>query len=246
MRRRAFFPSVLAFLLLAPLSAEGSIARDTAGMLARADSFRLPDDSMKYLVTIVTSDKDRETERDSFLVSSHGQRSLIEMLSAKSRGQQVLVLNRQMWIKMPKSKRVIRITPLQRLTGQASFSDLARLKFDADYRITASKDVLLGDRACVALDLRALAKDETYPAIALWVEAARGYPVKADFFLPSGKRFKSLDFEPPERIGDREVTTKYAIRDDLHPDQVSSLSVSEIRLTALPDSLFSISRLEGD
>ena len=215
------------------------------GILARIDSYRLPPDSMKYTVAIDVREKEALISHDTFLISSKGDKSLIEMQSAKSQGQKVLVIDQQMWIKMPKSSRVIRITPLQRLTGQASFSDLARLQFREKYTISDAKDVLIGDRKCLGLELKAKQKNETYASVYLVVDSETAYPIKADFFLLSGKKFKSLEFEPPTSVYGKQINTKYKIYDEMVKDQITELTVSNIKLVNIPDYVFAMSYLEG-
>lgn len=215
---------------------------DDARLLARIDEFRVPDDPLRYQVTIRNLESGAEIDQDTFEVSSKGSRSRIAMLSPRSKGQIVLVLERQMWIKMPKSKRVIRITPLQRLSGQASFSDLGRLRFG---QYSVSKRSPVGEAGAVLeLDLEAKVADLTFPRVRLQIDSREGFPLSAEVFLPSGKKFRTLTFGTPTAVLGRSVITRYTIQDEAQPQWTSELTVSDIRSVSLADNLFSISALE--
>jgi hypothetical protein len=214
-------------------------------ILKKVDEYRLPGESLKYFVSISTKENENEISRDNYNIMSKGDRTLIELLDKKKEGQKILIIDTQMWIKMPRSKRVIRVTPMQRLTGQAHFSDLARIQFDKSYETIGINYAAYNNEPAVFLNLKAKKNNETYYTVDLIINAQSAYPLKADFYLRSGKKFKSINFLEPEVIHGRTVNTRYIITDDTITGQSTEVAVSNIELVNVPDSLFSISYLEG-
>lgn len=243
--RILFVAVVLSLLSLVPVVAQQT--PDGGAILEKVDAYRLPKEGLRYEVTIRTFSAGKQTEIDTYRIASSGSSSLIHMESPRSRGQVVLALGRQMWIKMPRSRQVIRITPLQRLTGNASFSDLGRLRFSDSYAVVSMARRSAGGEAAVVLHLKAHTSDVTFPTVALTVDASRYYPLKAVFYLPSGLRFKTLTFASPKNVKGRMISTTYTVTNNGYGGSgVSQVVVSHIERADLPASLFSLSRLEGD
>lgn len=60
--------------------------------------------------------------------------SLVLFQSATEAGQKMLMLGDNYWLLMPKSRRPIRITPMQKLLGEASVGDISTLTWSDDYQ----------------------------------------------------------------------------------------------------------------
>jgi hypothetical protein len=63
----------------------------------------------------------------------------------------VLMKGDDMWINLSGSRRALRITPMQRLMGEASNGDVAKLSFSRDYNAT----ILEADGDLLKLELQA-------------------------------------------------------------------------------------------
>src|SRR3954453_16655391 len=121
-------------LLLALAIALPMYAGDGAAILAKVDAGRNPLNSFSADVAI-PSTSGSETESSRFLVYGKGSdRSVVEFVApATEKAKFLLMLRDAMWIYMPATSRPIRISPLQRLMGQASNGDVARTNFAVDY-----------------------------------------------------------------------------------------------------------------
>ena len=69
-------------------------------------------------------------------MSVKGENSLVRFLSVRSKGQSLLMRGDDMWFFLPAVARPVRITPIQRLLGNVSNGDLARLRYALDYDAT--------------------------------------------------------------------------------------------------------------
>lgn len=127
-----------------------------------------------------------------------GHRSLVLMRSPAEAGQKVLMLGDDFWLLMPGSQRPLRITPLQKLLGDASTGDIATLSWSEDYRGTlVGEERCSTDAApqpCLHLSLQAARPGVSYQRIELWLGKSRHEPLRAELFVQSDKLAKEARF----------------------------------------------------
>src|SRR3954466_2310321 len=127
---------VIAFLFAAlPLIADDK----AASVLARADVFRNPIESFSIDVELTSFAAGGKTDTSRVRVyGKSSDRSVVEFTFPQTeKGKYLLMLRDAMWIYIPTASRPIRISPLQRLMGQASNGDVARTNFSIDYDATS-------------------------------------------------------------------------------------------------------------
>jgi len=173
---------LLAVLIALPLYAE-----DGAAILAKVDAARNPIESFAVDVSL-TAVSPKSTESSKFRVYGKGSdRSVVEFVApATEKGKYLLMLRDAMWIYMPSASRPIRISPLQRLMGQASNGDVARTNFSTDYHPTAVES----ESGEWVLDLAAKDPSIAYARVRLWVDKKSSEVTRADFYVVSGKLIK--------------------------------------------------------
>src|SRR5947208_15043660 len=105
-----------------------------ASVLARADVFRNPIESFSIDVELTSFAAGGKTDTSRVRVFGKGSdRSVVEFTFPQTeKGKYLLMLRDAMWIYLPTASRPIRISPLQRLMGQASNGDVARTSFTGD------------------------------------------------------------------------------------------------------------------
>lgn len=236
---------VLALATSIPLSMSLSANGDAARLLAQADSFRGGFDSSVSRVKITNYDGDRVTEEAEFEVSIKDDNSLVRFLSVRTKGQSLLMRGDDMWFFLPAVARPVRITPIQRLLGNVSNGDLARLRYAIDYGATVEGDAEVDGEACTILDLRARRKGATYQRVRYFVRRADGRPMKAEYFLASGKPVKTAVFGGLQAMAGKPTLTRIAIEDVGRPGSRTTIELLSISPRALPDKLFSPVRAEG-
>jgi hypothetical protein len=171
-------------------------AADATALLKAADRYRISSDDMQVEVQIDTtkSDGSPDKQRRYTTFSQSGHRSLVLMQSPAERGQKVLMLSDDFWLLMPSSQRPLRITPTQKLLGDASTGDIATMRWSDDYTAEVVGEDRCGEVACIHLALTAARKGVTYQRIALWIGAARHEPLRADLYVQSEKLAKQARF----------------------------------------------------
>jgi outer membrane lipoprotein-sorting protein len=220
-------------------------ADDAARLLSRADAFRGGFDSFVTRIRITNYDAERVVEEAEFEVSIKGENSLVRFLSVRSKGQSLLMRGDDMWFFLPAVARPVRITPIQRLLGNVSNGDIARLRLADDYSATIEGPGEADGQAAAVLDLRAKRKGATYQRVRYFVRPADGRPLRAEYFLTSGKPIKTATFENLREMAGQPTLTRVVIHDVARPAAKTTIDLITLTPKALPDKLFSPVRSEG-
>ncbi|MEW6367222.1 MAG: outer membrane lipoprotein-sorting protein [Acidobacteriota bacterium] len=211
---------------------------DAKAILHRADQARGIGD-MYQVQTKITNHKGSDSEVHLFQVLVKGaDKSLVHFLDPRDKGRSLLMLQDDMWIFLPNTDRPVRITPLQRLVGNASNGDVARTNYENDYASSLLRTEEVDGHTCYVLELLAVRKGATYQKIHYWVGAEDGLPHKADFFLASGKCYKTATFDRYQQVGGSQVLAKMTIRDLTGSDEWTTMEYSGYAAGNYPDKLF--------
>lgn len=174
-------------------------ADDVTALLRSADRYRSGAEALQVEteVTVLKSDGSVDKERRYTVFVQPQRRSLVLMRSPAEAGQKVLMLGDDFWLLMPGSQRPLRITPAQKLLGDASTGDIATLSWADDYtgtRVGQGPCPGADASACVHLSLQAVRKGLSYQRIELWLGAQRHEPVAAELYVQSDKLAKQARF----------------------------------------------------
>jgi outer membrane lipoprotein-sorting protein len=212
---------------------------DAESLLKRSDVYRNGWASYVVRVKITHYESGKADEEKSYQVSQKGtDNSYVEFLSPREKGQHLLMLGDDMWIYLPDTSRPIRITPLERLNGDASNGDVARTNFAVDYSATYLRTEKLGADECYVLDLTAKRRGSTYQRILYWLRVQDARPVRAEFYLTSGKHMKSATFDEYGMFADKLQLRRWTLYDEVRHNSRSVLEYTSIAPRTLSDKLF--------
>lgn len=214
-------------------------------ILQLSDMSRNGWDSYGVLTTIQNFEDGKLKDQGRFDVTIKGMnKTLVKFLNADVKGQYLLMVDDDMWIYMPDTRKPIRITPLQRLMGDASNGDVARTRYAEDYTATLLREEVLEGTPCYVLDLRAKRDGATYNRIEYWVAKGTNMPKRAEIYLTSGKHYKTIDFDTYEEIHGRTLLTKMTITDRLRSGRTTIMLYDSYGPKDLPDKFFNKDYLE--
>lgn len=233
-------------LLLIALVISGAgqaVEPDPAALVKQADGYRQLYDNAEMVVRL-TSFKDERQERESVLrvLIKGSEKAVVKVMNGADTGQFVLMTNQGLWVKMPRTTRIVRITPIQRLMGEASYGDIGRMRWQDDYQAELNYKLpeSVSDVPAWPLTLTAKSDSAVYTKIDLWVARDDGRPLEATFYLKSGKAIKRAIFSRPEQINEKIGVRKITFIDELKPSQRTVLVTEEVVAKPLPDRLFSL------
>jgi outer membrane lipoprotein-sorting protein len=207
-----------------------SFAQDVPTLLKAADKYRMSSDNMQVdtQISVFNTDGSPDKERRYTVFAQARHQSLVLMQSPAEKGQKVLMLGDDFWLLMPGSQRPLRITPMQKLLGDASTGDIATMSWADDYTGTLAGEERCGEpeQACVHLSLTAARKGVTYQRIELWLGKARHEPIKADLYVQSDKLAKQARFVFDKPAAPTTVTAM------LLRDQLTNKKETQVRYLA--------------
>ncbi len=227
-------------VLLLLLTALPLFADDGAAILARVDQYRNPIDSFVVDVDLTAWTPEGKSESSKYRVYGKGSdRSVVEFVAPPTeKGKFLLMLRDAMWIYMPNTSRPIRISPLQRLMGQASNGDVARTNFTIDYNPAAAGEDEIDGKAAWVLDLVAKDPAVAYARVKLWVDRKSHQPMRADFYVVSGKLVKRALYRDFGVMSGRRVITGVEIEDLLRPGNRTAMHYSNLAARDNPEKMF--------
>jgi len=218
---------------------------DAEALLKHSDTYRNGWPAYVVRVKITNYESGKSDEERLYEVSQKGtDRTYVEFMSPRDKGRHLLMLGDDMWIYLPDTSRPIRITPLERLSGDASNGDVARTNYAVDYSPVYVRTEKVGADECYVLDLTAKRKGSTYQRILYWLRVQDARPVKAEFYLTSGKHIKSATFDEYAEINGRMQLHKLTLYDEIRHNSHSVLEYNGAAPRELPDKLFNQTRTD--
>lgn len=223
-------------------------ALDAQAILAASDAVRNPDKPFGLSIVLTEYRDAREVDSNTLAIYSKldaqwgRYRTLISYVGPpRDAGKRVLESGTEMWFYDPSSEASIRISPQQRLLGQASTGDVVTVNLAHDYHaVTATpEDITDGDhvqRHCYKLGLAAAVGDATYHRIELWVEKSTNRPVKSKFYSDSDRLLKTAYYRKFQSELGLERPTEIVIIDGLTPTWVTVMRYSGYAWRDVPDS----------
>lgn len=250
MRQPHAIASLLAGLVLAGAAAGPARAETAQEIVAQSDLVRNPEQPFRTETTLTEYVGGEEREQDVLAVYSKTDpatrqfRNLVQYLEpARDSGKRVLLGEGALWFYDPTSKTSVRISPQQRLVGQAAIGDVLTVNLAVDYSATLLGTVTIEDaehrkRQCWHLDLKAASDQATYSHAEYWVEQSSYDPIKAKLYSDSGRVLKIAYYRKFEQRLGRVRPSEVVIIDavDTSLATIATFSAGEFR--DIPDTWF--------
>lgn len=248
--RRRLLAAAVCALAAGGASLPATAAADAQQLLAASDAIRNPGQPFRVTVTLTEFEKGTQVNATTLVshartLESGGQfASLLRFVQpARDAGKVMLKNGSDLWFYDPGTKAAVRISPQQRLMGQASNGDVVTVNFARDYEaaIAAEEQIQDGERKsrkATKLQLKAASPDATYGAIELWIDAANQAPLKARFFAESGRLLKTAYYRRFQQQLGAERPTETVIIDGLEPQSVTIVRLTDYSARNVPISWF--------
>lgn len=223
-------------------------APNATEILAASDAIRNPGRPFSVTVTLTEFQGGKQVDTSTLVSYSRTQQaggqfaSLIKfVLPARDAGKLMLKNGNDLWFYDPVSKASVRLSPQQRLLGQASNGDVATVNFAKDYTAASLgvEEVMDGERQtrkAHKLVLTAAAPDVTYASIEMWVDVDTNRPLKARFFAESSRLLKTAYYRRFQQQLGVERPTETVIIDGLNPQSVTLMRFSDYAARAIPET----------
>jgi outer membrane lipoprotein-sorting protein len=260
MKRRHFVLRTVA-LAGAPLAFSSRASVDAQAVLAASDAIRNPGQPFRVTVTLTEFEKGQQVDTSTLVsyarvLEEGGQfATLVHFVQpARDAGKLLLKNGRDMWFFDPATKSSVRISPQQRLMGEAANGDVITVNFARDYRAELAAEETITDgerrsRESLKLRLTAATDEATYAAAELWVDARTYAPLKARFLADSGRLLKTAFYRRVQPQLGAQRPTETVIIDGLNPQAVTLVRLSDFAARNIPATWFQrdhLPRFQGD
>lgn len=155
------------------------------------------------------------------------------------RGQVMLMKGKDFWVYLPNVDQPVQAFLSQRLTGQVSNGDIARMSFSGDYKATLLRIEEADGKRIAVLELNRVADWVTYEKIILWVTLSDARPLKAEFYTGTGILLKSCEYERYEWLAGAVRPLKLTFIDAIKKGEKSVLTNSNMKIRKIPGKYFS-------
>lgn len=230
---------LLLSLICLPAALMGSPTAEE--IVRKADTFRSLDggNSFQFELFVSSHKPEKKARKNKLQVMVKSESSLVRFLAPKrDKGRAILTEGRNMWIKMPGTRRPIRISPAQRLLGEASNGDVASTNFSGDYTPTLQGEVMIAGQKTWHLSLKANNRKVTYGKIEYWVAKDSGKPVKSKHYALSGKLLKIALYKGFSKFQGEEKLSKILLVDPIAKGSYTWMVYKNYQKANFSDALF--------
>ena len=250
MRRLIFLIFTLSAFLSISIPLDAASIKTADEIVAASDAVRNPDKPFSLKTLLIEYRDGREQEKMALTVYSKERkqggeyRSLIRFVEPGRDKDKLMLKNGNiLWFYDPSSKASVRISPQQRLMGQASNGDVVTVNFHNDYASKLEGEETIIDaekknRACYRLSLRAANASVTYHRIEYWVDKENYHPVKGKFYSESDRLLKITYYRNyREQLG-RQRPGEVVIIDGVDRKLVTKMIFSDYAYRVIPEEWF--------
>jgi outer membrane lipoprotein-sorting protein len=234
-----------AYLLLMALGAlfwsgTSAYAQSASAILKAVDEIRAPGPDFTFDLTLTYKPGGKAPIVQKFsLAVKDAVKSLARFTDpVDTRGRVLLMVGQDLWMYLPTTSQPVRISAQQRLLGQVSNGDVARVAFSYDYTARVSGQEKLDDHIYTQLELTPKTRDAAYGRILLWVDPETYRPYQGQFYAFTGKLVKTAIYKGYSRVLGKERPMLIEVRDELRKGEVSIMEYSNMRIAHTPDSSF--------
>lgn len=231
-----------------------SPAPDASDLLSKADAYRnFKGRSFTFDVKLSSQEpgrNDQVFDLNVEVLNSHTSLVVYDQPTSE-RGKALLMTDQNLWFHSPSSQKPIRITPQQRLLGEASNGDVASTDFSGDYEPVYKGAEAVDGVNCHVLELTAKPGSlAAYSKLTLWLRGDDYRPVKADFYANSGKLLKTAFYQRYQKLSDvsgKEQLVGILIVNPLTAGKQTLMEYSAFKVTELSPARFTangLSRLQ--
>jgi hypothetical protein len=226
-------------------------APSAAEIVAQTDKVRSPQGAYRVTVGLVEYVNGKARDKVDLAVhaklypDTHRFKNLVRYAAPpRDAGKLVLLSGASMWFYDPASKASIRISPQQRLMGQASNGDVVTVNLALDYKPKLLGEEKIQDadrkeREVWHLQLDAATSEAMYSRLEFWIEKGTYRPVKSKFYSDSGRLLKIAYYRKYESQLGMDRATETVIIDAVNASLVTKMTYSDFRAEEAKDVWFS-------
>lgn len=213
---------------------------DVEELLKKVDDVRIPDTDFSVEVTIETeSSGTPRVSKYEVMMNSKRDALVKTVYPPNEKGQVMLMKGKDFWVYLPSVDQPVRLSLSQRLTGQVSNGDIARMSFSGDYKAALLRIEEADGKSVAVLELNRVTDWVTYEKIILWVTLSDARTLKAEFYTGTGILLKTCEYKKYELLAGAIRPFKLTFTDAIKKGEKSVLTYSNMNIKKIPAKYFS-------
>ena len=162
------------------------------------------------------------------------------------KGQGYLRIDDNLWLYDPESRKFSHESMKERFSGSdARNSDFGVSRLANDYEIVSTQAGTLGKHTVQILELKARTSEVTYARQKLWVTQDQYLVLKAEDYSETGRLLRTSLYPNYSKVSGHYLPSRMIFTDELVKGKQTVITLSDISLDRLPDTIFSKAYLES-
>jgi outer membrane lipoprotein-sorting protein len=241
--------TILAIVFLLISGALLAIDIDEEKILVAIDEQRNFDDiDFSSMITVIQEDPEEGVEKmvvQQFRRDNEDKFVFLFLEPVVQKGQGYLRIEDNLWFYDPESRKFSHTSMKEQFGGtDARNSDFGASTMIDDYRILSIEEGTLGKYKVYILELEARHDEVTYPKQKVWVTRDRYLVLKTEDYSETGRLLRKSLYPNYAKAGDQYIASTLIFVDELVEGKKTSISLAEISLSPLPDSVFTKTYIE--
>jgi hypothetical protein len=244
------FPVLAIFMMLALRATQVQASEQPTAneIMEGIDRVRNPGQPYRVVLALTEYANGKPRDRDGLIIyvkqdeQSRQFKNLVRYAEPpRDAGKMVLFKGKDLWFYDPNSKASIRISPQQRLMGQAAEGDVLSVNLARDYTAKIVGEETLQDadhnnRNCWHLDMTAATPEAVYNHVEYWAEHGTYHPIKAKFYSDSGRLLKIAYYHNYREQAGGLRPAQVILIDAVNPNLATTIDYSDYRFQDIPES----------
>ena len=198
-------------------------------LIERTDKNSAPEQYESYVILMNYKPGDKKTEQKAHIYRKEDKVLVIMLSPPLEKGQAFIRNEDDMWMYLPKSKKVMRIGAKENsMGGEMSNTDIMRVDLAEDYNgIYLGEEVVEGV-LCYKLELKAKDRTIAYDKVIYWISKDKELPVKREYYSLSGRLLKSMYFRDLKYFAGQEIPSYILIINERNNGYSTEMIIEEL------------------
>ncbi|MEW6547950.1 MAG: outer membrane lipoprotein-sorting protein [Spirochaetota bacterium] len=201
--------------------------------------------TMKMVSTDPTFSEPKVREYTQFRRDGNDAMVMVTLLPEVDKGQGKLRIDENMWTYDPESRKFTHTTLKENIEGtDVKNNDIKRPTIATDYKVVGFKEGKLGAYDVYIIDLKAVNEEVPYATQKAYMRKDNFVLLMVQSFSLTNRLLRTTYYPTYSKIGDKYIATTTIFKDELVAGKQTTLTMSNISLAPIPDSVFSKAYIE--
>jgi outer membrane lipoprotein-sorting protein len=161
------------------------------------------------------------------------------------KGQGYLQLEDNLWFYDPESRKFSHSSYKENLQdSETKNSDFRRSALVDDYEVESYTEEVLGRYPVYVVNLKATNNEVSYPRARVWIRTDNHLVLKAESYSLSDRLMRTAYYPNYVEVQGRYIPSRMLFVDELKEGEKSQVTIKDVSLSSLPDSVFTKAYLE--